>query len=316
MTSSLLFLLLGFVLLYFGGEGLVRGSVALALRLRLTPLIIGLTVVAFGTSSPELVVSIKAALNDQGALAIGNVIGSNILNIGLILGLTAMIYPMKVQLQVLRIDVPIMLGVSLLVVWLLSDLRLGRVEGGLLLAGLLAYVSFTVILAKKLKPSAEVEAEYAEAIPALRGSVWRDVTLILCGLALLVAGSHFIVDGAVSLARGFGVNEAIIGLTIVAMGTSLPELVTCVVAALKKEPDIVLGNIVGSNLFNLLGILGAAALAKPLIGTGIRMSDFLVMIAFTIALVPILWSFRKLQRWEAVLLLVGYVSYLAWRWPK
>jgi len=316
MASPLFFLLLGLVLLFFGGEGLVRGSAALALRLGLTPLVVGLTVVAFGTSAPELVVSVKAALDGQGAIAIGNVIGSNIFNIGLILGVTALIYPLKVQLQILRLDAPILVGVSLLAVWLLADLRIGRLEGALLIAGLLAYIGFTVLYARKVKPSDEVAAEFAASVPAPRGSVWRDVLFIVGGLALLVAGSRFMVDGAVSLARSFGIGEAVIGLTIVAAGTSMPELVTCLVAAFKKEPDIALGNIVGSNIFNVLGILGAAALAKPMIGTGIKTLDLYVAIAFAVALLPFLWSGFKLQRWEGGLLLVGYIGYLASLWPK
>ena len=316
MNSPLLFLLLGLVLLFFGGEGLVRGSAALALRLGLTPLVVGLTVVAFGTSAPELVVSVQAALDGQGAIAIGNVLGSNTLNIGLILGLTALLYPLKVQLQILRSDAPIMVGVSLLAAWMLADLQIGRAEGALLVTGLLAYTTFTVLYARKVQPSAEVAAEFAESVPAPRGSVWRDVLFIIGGLALLIAGSRFMVDGALSLARSFGISEAVIGLTIVAAGTSMPELVTCIVAALKKEPDIALGNIVGSNIFNILGILGTAALTKPMIGTGIKMADLYVTIAFAVVLVPILWSGRKLMRWEGALLLAGYGGYLAWLWPK
>ncbi len=316
MTSPLLFLLLGLVLLFFGAEWLVRGSAALALRLGLTPLVAGLTVVAFGTSAPEMVVSVKAALDGQGAIAVGNVIGSNIFNIGLILGLTALIYPLKVHLQLLRIDAPIMVGVSLLVAWMLADLRIGRPEGALLVAGLIAYTGFTVWFAMKTKPSDAVAAEFAEAIPTPRGSVWRDLIFIVGGLALLVAGARFFVDGAVSLARNFGVSEAVIGLTIVAAGTSMPELAACVAAALKKQPDIAIGNIIGSNIFNILGILGVAALAQPMLGTGIKMADLYVAIAFAVALAPIMWSGFKLQRWEGGLLLAGYIAYVAYLWPE
>lgn len=305
----LLFVLLGLVMLFFGGERLVRGSSALALRLGLTPLVVGLTVVAFGTSAPELVVSVQATLAGQGAVAIGNVIGSNSLNIGLILGLTALIYPLKVQLQILRIDTPILVGVSLLAAWMLSDLRLGRGEGAVLFAGIIAYTTFTVLYARKVKASAEVEAQFADAVPALRGSVWTDVLFIAIGLGLLAAGSHYLVDGATLLARDAGVSEAIIGLTIVALGTSTPELVTCIVAAVKKEPDIALGNIIGSNIFNVLGILGAAALVRPMTGDGIKVTDLYVAVAFAVALVPILFSGRIMQRWEGGLLLAGYVIY-------
>jgi len=316
MTAPLLLLLLGLLLLFFGGEGLVRGSATLALRLGLTPLVVGLTVVAFGTSAPELVVSVQSALEGRGNIAIGNVIGSNILNVGLILGLTAVIYPLKVQLQILRFDTPIMIGVSLLAGWMLADRTIGRPEGALLVAGLIAYTVFTVFFVSNVKPSAVVEAEFAEANPVPRGSVWRDLLFIAAGLALLIAGSRFLVDGAVNLARNFGLSEAIIGLTIVALGTSMPELVTCLVAARKKEPDIALGNIIGSNIFNLLGILGSAALVRPMTGAEIRMTDLYVAIAFAVALLPILWSGRTMQRWEGGLLLAGYVVYVASLWPK
>ncbi len=316
IPSPTLFVLFGLVLLFFGGEGLVRGSSALALRLGLTPLVVGLTVVAFGTSAPEMVVSVQATLAGRGAVAIGNVIGSNSLNIGLILALTALICPLRVKLQILRIDTPIMVGASILAAWMLSDLAIGRMEGAVLFAGIIAYTAFTVRYAKRMNVSPEVEAEFAKAVPAARGSLWRDLLLIIAGLGLLAAGSHFLVDGATRLARGFGIDEAIIGLTIVALGTSMPELVTCIVAALKKEPDIALGNIIGSNIFNMLGILGMAALVRPMTGEGIKMTDLYVAIAFAVALVPMLWSGRILQRWEAGLLLGGYIVYVGTLWPK
>ncbi len=313
MDSPLLSLLLGLVLLFIGGEGLVRGSAALALRLGLTPLVVGLTVVAFGTSAPELVVSGKAAFDGLGAIAIGNVVGSNSLNIGLILGLTALIYPLKVQLQILRLDLPILVGVSLLGVGLLTDLRVGWIEGVVLVVGLIVYTVFTVVSARREKPSEAVAAEFVESLPAPGGSIGRDLLFIVGGLALLIAGSRFLVDGAVILARGFGISEAVIGLTIVAVGTSMPELVSCIVAAVKKEPDIALGNIIGSNLFNLLGILGTAALIKPLDGAGIQMVDLYVMLAFAVVLLPILRTGRKMERWEGALLVAGYIAYLGFQ---
>ena len=235
MTIPLLFVSLGLVLLFVGGEGLVRGSSALALRLGLTPLVVGLTVVAFGTSAPEMVVSVQATLAGQGAVAIGNVIGSNSLNIGLILGLTALIYPLKVQLQILHIDTPIMIVVSIVAARMLADLKLGRVEGAVLFTGIVGYTIFTVLYARKVQASPEVEAEFDEAVPKPHGSIWMDVLFIAVGLGLLAAGSHFLVDGATRLARGFGISEAIIGLTIVALGTSMPELMTCIVAAVKRS---------------------------------------------------------------------------------
>lgn len=313
MAMPFLLVLLGLVLLYLGGESLVRGSAALALRFGLKPLVIGLTVVAFGTSAPELVVSVKAALDGHGAIAIGNVVGSNILNLGLILGFTALIFPLKVQLQILRVDLPILVGVSVLGVAMLADLHVGRIEGAVLLGGLLAYTTFTVLSARKTTPSEVVSAGYQESMPKLRGSVWRDLAFIGAGLVMLIFGSRFLVDGAVVIARNFHISEAIIGLTIVSAGTSMPELVACLVAAVKKESDIALGNIIGSNLFNLLGILGTGALVKPLDGAGIQMMDLYVMLAFAVVLLPILVTGRQMSRWEGALLLAGYLGYLGFQ---
>jgi len=316
MLTSFLFILAGLVLLFAGGESLVRGSAALALRLGMTPLLVGLTVVAFGTSAPELVVSVKAALIGQGNIAVGNVVGSNIVNIGFILGLTAMICPLKVQLQVLKIDAPIMVLVSALLFLVLHDLKVTSVEGGFLACGLVAYVAFNVWFAKHTKVSAEVEAEYEEGVVKPLRSVWFDLAFIIGGLVLLVFGSRFLVLGAVDIAISFGVSEAVIGLTIVSIGTSLPELTACLVAAFRKEPDIALGNIIGSNIFNIFGILGIAAMAEPMVSPGISFFDIGVMFAFAAALVPFLWSGMILKRWEGIVFFSGYAGYIACIWPK
>jgi cation:H+ antiporter len=309
-------LAVGLVLLYFGGEGLVKGSSSLALRLGMTPLVAGLTVVAFGTSSPELVVSLKAVMEGQGAIAMGNVIGSNIFNIGFILGLTALIFPLKVENQIVRFDVPILIAVTLGCLAALWDFTLGRVEGGILFAALLGYIGLSVWMAKNVATSEAVKAEYQEGVPRSRGPAWKDLAFIAGGLVLLVFGSRFFVDGAVGIARSFGVSEAIIGLTIVAGGTSLPELAASIVAALRREPDIALGNIVGSNIFNLLGILGVSALVQPMNGPGLQHFDLFVMTAFAFVLLPITWSGFRIVRWEGALLLAGYAAYV-WRlWPK
>lgn len=309
-------LALGLVLLYFGGEGLVKGSASLALRLGMTPLVAGLTVVAFGTSSPELVVSLKAVLEGQGAIAMGNVIGSNIFNIGFILGLTALIFPLKVENQIVRFDVPILIAVTVGGLVALWDFSLGRMEGGILFVALLGYIGLSVWMAKNVATSAAVQAEYQEGVPRSQGPVWKDLAFIAGGLVLLVFGSRFFVDGAVSIARSFGVSEAIIGLTIVAGGTSLPELAASIVAALRKEPDIALGNIVGSNIFNLLGILGVSALVAPMSGPGLQQFDLFVMLAFAVVLFPITWSGFRIVRWEGAVLMVGYAAYLWKLWPK
>jgi len=311
MTLAALFLLLGLVLLYFGAEGLVRGSSSLALRLGLSPLVVGLTVVAFGTSSPELVVSLKAALDGQGAISVGNVVGSNICNIGLILGLCAMITPIATNSQIIRVDIPIMLGITAVALFVLANGHLGRPEGILLFALLLAYIFFSVRLARR-RPADALSAEFGEEVKISKRGLAVDLLMVAGGLILLVFGARFLVDGAVIIARAFGWSEALIGLTIVAIGTSLPELATSLVAAVKKETDIAVGNIVGSNIFNLLGILGITAIVHPLQADGVGMVDFAVMAAFSLVLWPMAFHQQRITRPEGAALLAGYVGYLFW----
>lgn len=309
-------LLLGLVLLFFGGEYLVRGSSALALRWGMTPLVVGLTVVAFGTSAPELMVSVKAALSDQGAISIGNILGSNVLNIGLILGLTAMISPLKVRPEILRIDLPILVVSTVLVVGILADFQIGRIEGAFLVVGLAIYTIPRVVFATKEISSVGIDPEGREGLPVHQAGIWHSVAFVVGGLVLLVIGSRAMIEGAVTLARGFGVTEAVIGLTIVALGTSLPELSACVVAALKGKPDLALGNVIGSCIFNLLGILGVAAIVKPMVASGIVMADFLVAIAFVVVLWPLLFGGLALRRREGLLLVIAYAGYVFWLWTK
>jgi cation:H+ antiporter len=315
MIADSLWVLLGLVLLYFGAEWLVRGSSSMALRLGLSPLVIGLTVVAYGTSMPELVVSVKAALAGQSDIAIGNVIGSNIFNIALILGVAAVIFPIKIQFQLIRFDVPLMIGATLLAMFFLRDGRLDRWEAGILFTGIILYTVGSLIYAKK-SVTKEVSAEYEESMPKVTGTLWADLGFIVAGLGVMILGSRFLVDGSIGLARGFGVSEAVIGLTIVAAGTSTPELAATIVAALKKEADIAVGNIVGSNIYNLLCILGAAGLIHPLSVGGITMIDQLVMLGVAVLLLPFMWSGFVLKRWEGIVMLAIYFSYLVWLWPK
>lgn len=309
MVMSLFAMLAGLVLLYFGAEGLVRGSSSLALRLGISPLVIGLTVVAYGTSMPELVVSIKAALIGQGAIAIGNVVGSNIFNIAVILGIAALIYPMKVQRQLVRLDTPVMILVSFLFLFFFQDLTVSRVEGGILFIGILTYTIGNLYFARR-ESVKKAQEELKEALPKHSGSLGTDILFIAGGFGLLILGANFLVEGAISFARLIGISEAVIGLTIVAAGTSLPELATSVVAAMKKESDIAIGNIVGSNIFNILCILGVASLIKPIDGTGISMIDVYVMIVVAVALLPILKTDFLLDRKEGCALLIGYGVYL------
>ena len=310
MTAAILLILGGSALLYLGAEGLVRGSSALALRMGLSPLVVGLTVVAFGTSMPELVVSVEAALGGQGAIAVGNVVGSNIGNVGLILGLSALIAPLAVQARIIRLDLPLLVVLSAALAALLSDGHLGRLEGALLFGGLLAYTGFTLLAARR--ESAAVEAEFAEGLPKPSGRPTVDAALLLGGLGLLVLGARLLVSGAVTVAEAAGLGPAVIGLTIVAIGTSLPELATSVVAALKGEGDIAVGNVVGSNLFNILGILGAASLVRPLDAAGIGWVDLAVMCGFALLLVPLMWTGRRVSRAEGGVLLGAYVAYLVY----
>lgn len=304
------------VLLYFGAEALVRGSASLALRLGISPLVVGLTVVAFGTSSPEIFVSLKAAMDGRGDLAVGNVVGSNLFNVGVILGISAVIMPMKVQLQLLRLDAPVMVLAMLLVpLLLLGECVVTRWEGLLLLLFLAAYVGMNIYLAKG-SATPNVEREFEEGIPKPTSSWWTAAALIVAGLAVLWFGARLLTDSAVALARGFGVSEAVIGLTIVAAATSVPELAASVVAAIRREPDIAIGNVIGSNIFNVFAILGLAAVFFPFQAPGIRAFDMGYMVALCAALVPLLWTRRILQRLEGAFLLAAYCVYVAILWPK
>lgn len=305
----------GLVLLYFGAEGLVKGSSALALKLGLTPLVVGLTVVAYGTSMPELVVSIKSALAGQSGIAVGNVVGSNIFNIAVILGLAAVIFPIKASFQLIRLDVPIMIGATVLVMVFFRDGALARWEAGVLFAGILAYTVGSLIYAKKTV-TPEVEDEFAESVGRSDSPLWRDIVFILGGLGLLVFGSRFLVEGSVGLARTWGVTEAVIGLTIVAAGTSTPELAATIVAAIKKEPDIALGGIIGSNIYNILCILGATGLIAPIVTGGVAWTDMFVMLGLAVMLLPILWTGLVVKRWEGVVFLAIYGGFLGYLWPK
>ena len=311
-----LMLLTGLVALYFGAEWLVRGGASLAVRLGVTPLLVGLTVVAYGTSTPELIVSSMAAAKGQGAIAIGNVVGSNIFNIGLILGLTALICPMRVQFQLVKFDTPVMIGAALLFLLFFRDSTIQFWEALVFLAGIVLYTVVNIRLARR-QASAEVQQEFGESVPQPTGSAWKDTGFIVGGLAVLVLGSRLFVTGAVDLARLLKMSEALIGLTIVAAGTSLPELASSLMAAWRKQPDIAIANVVGSNIYNILAILGVSGvIAPPINGQGVSQTDTLVMIGVSLVLLVIAWTGFKLRRWEGALLLAIYGGYL-WRlWPK
>jgi len=311
MGDALLWIALGLGGLYLGAEGLVRGSAALALRLGVSPLVIGLTIVAWGTSSPEIVVSVQAALRGSADVAVGNVVGSNICNIALILGLASVLQPLRIQARLLRLDVPLLIGVSLLSGGLLWDGRLGW-SGGVLLLGLLGgYTGLNFYLSRKESP--ELLQEGTATLPHPLRHPWIEGAIVVLGLGLLVVGGHWFLEGAVTLARWLGLSEAFIGLSVVAVGTSLPELATSVVAALRREADIAVGNVVGSNLFNLLAILGLSAVVRPLQTTDVQHLDLLVMNALTWVLLPLMWSGYRIHRGEGLLLLGLYGAYLLGR---
>jgi cation:H+ antiporter len=315
---TIVYLIAGLILLVAGAEVLVRGAGKLAAQFGIPPLIIGLTVVAFGTSAPETAVSVQAALDGKGDLAIGNVVGSNIANVLFILGLTALIAPLVVSRQIIRLDVPIMIGASLLTWALAWDGSLSRLDGALLFAGIVAYTAFLIISSRRDKTAAaddEFAAEFGlnEAPKPYAGLI--NLGLIVVGLVLLVSGSNFLVEGAVNLARALGLSELVIGLTVVAVGTSLPELATSVMAAIKGERDIAVGNIVGSNIFNLLCVLGLASLVSPSaipVAANALAFDFPVMIAVAIACLPIFFNGHCINRWEGAVFIGYYALYTAY----
>jgi cation:H+ antiporter len=295
----------GIALLYVGAEGLVRGSAVLALRLGVSRLVIGLTVVAIGTSSPELLVTLEAAIFGEGDIAVGSVVGSNISNIGLILGSAALFSPLLARKPLLRIDLPIMIFCSILLTLLLADSRLERWEGLLLTAGALAYGAW---LWRRSR------AEGAGPVTGLPGvalhRIWAAAAMSLGGLALLVVGADWLVLGSVGVARAIGVSEAIMGLTLVALGTSLPEFATSVVAGIKGESDIAVGNIVGANVFNILAIVGPAAVVSPLHSPGVRLSDLAIMTSLAVIALILLSVGKKLGRRDGSLLLLLYAAYV------
>jgi cation:H+ antiporter len=316
MVLYLVLCLIGFGLLYFGAEWLVKGSSSLARSLGVTPIVIGLTVVAFGTSAPELVVSLISSIQAKSMIAVGNVVGSNICNIALVLGLSAAFNPIKSDPSVVRRDIPIMLAISVYLLLLTLNSRLGRIEGATLFGGIIAYTIFNYYLAKKeTAEAADIESELEEI--GFIASRSKQIFLILAGIAGVVGGAQIVVDNAVKIMTILGVSEKFIGLTIVAFGTSLPELATSVVAALRGEMDISIGNLVGSNVFNIMSVLGAASLVRPIpIPGGFFESglwiDYLVMM-FT-SFLP--WLMMKkdytVTRNNGFILLFCYVGYLAY----
>lgn len=314
---TLLWLAMGLVCLVVGAEYLVRGASRLATMMGISPLVVGLTIVAFGTSAPELAVSIQSGLEGQAGIALGNVVGSNIFNVLFILGVSALIVPLVVSQQLVRFDVPLMIAVSLLVLMFGWDGRISFFEGALLFAGILAYTVFLFVQSRRETKAvqAEYEQEFGQKEPVTPASLPRNLLFIVAGLALLILGSRLLVGSAVEIAHYFGVSDLVIGLTIVAAGTSLPEVVTSIVAALRGERDIAVGNVVGSNIFNILCVLGLTSMVTP---GGLEVSatalqfDIPVMIAVAIACLPIFFTGYTIARWEGALFLAFYIGYTTW----
>ena len=314
MTAILL--ISGLVLLYFGAELLVKGATLMAFRLGVSSLVIGLTIVAFGTSSPEMTVSILAAFSGKGNIAATNVVGSNIFNIAFILGITSLICPIHISRQLVRWDVPVMIGASLLCLWVLADRSLSQIEGAILFSGIVVYTIWAFYRSKLIsvvsgKSNPEITSPKYPHMKLSLSVVW-----IISGLGLLILGSKTFVTGAIRLGHSLGFSEAIIGLTIVSVGTSLPELATSVVAALRRQPDIAVGNIVGSNIFNILAILGTSSLLVPYSACGLTTIDLAVMLGFAVVVLPFMWTKFTLSRTEGFLLLAGYGIYLWHLWPR
>jgi cation:H+ antiporter len=310
-------LLLGTALLVAGAEFLVRGAAKLAASIGISPLVVGLTVVAFGTSSPELAVSAHAAFTGEADIAVGNVVGSNIFNILFTLGLSAIVAPLAVSRQLIKLDIPIMVGASLLLLVLGLDGTISRIDGLLLFGLLVGYTVF--IIRRSRRESRAMQEEYAQEFgvgPEEKSpAAWKiDLAYLLGGMVMLVLGSRWLVDGAVRIALNLGVSELVIGLTIIAIGTSLPELATSIMASLRGERDIAVGNVVGSNIFNILAVIGLSGLVAP---QGVPVSldalrfDVPVMLMVAIASAPVLVSGLSIQRWEGCLFFVYYLAYLA-----
>jgi cation:H+ antiporter len=309
MLVSIIYILISLVALYFGASWLVKGASSLAERFGVSTLVVGLTVVAFGTSTPELIVSAQATAKGLGGIAIGNVIGSNIFNIGIILGLSALIFPLKTNMQIIRFDTPVMILVAIAFFILFLDNQINWIEGSVFLLALIGYTVFNVIKSRQ-ENKKSVIMEFNESVPKISRHWLLDVAFITVGLASLIAGSRLLVTGAVDLARLIGLSEAVIGLTIVAAGTSMPELATSVVAAVKKQPDIAIGNVVGSNIFNILGILGISSLIKPIVAPEINLTDSLVMIGLSLLVLPLIKTGFTLKRWEGAVFMIIYLVYI------
>jgi cation:H+ antiporter len=315
MLTYILMFVGGLVALVAGAEALVRGASRLALAVGISPLVVGLTIVAFGTSSPEMAVSVGAVLNGNNDLAIGNVVGSNIFNVLFILGASALIVPLAVHAQIIRQEVPIMIGASILLLVLVLDGTLGQLDAAMLLVLLVGYTFF--LIRQSRQESKEIQDEYAAGVShSGKGGHWVvQVVLIVVGLGLLVLGADWLVEAAVAFARALGVSDLVIGLTIIAAGTSLPEVATSLLAAVRGERDIAVGNVIGSNTFNILGCLGLSGIVGAgglQIAPAVMNFDLWVMIAVALACLPVFLAGREIGRIKGLIFLVFYAAYVVY----
>lgn len=308
MITPLFLFIAGLALLLLGADFLVRGATSIGLRLGITPLVAGLTIVAFGTSSPELAVGVDAAYRGLGDMAIGSAVGSNICNIALVLGAAALVRPINIQSQLVRLDIPVMIFCSLLLILVLMDGVISTFDGVVLVGGIAIYIFFSIYLARREQK--KIQDEFGEVVRDNLLAWWKEILLVVVGLGMLIFGGSMLVDTAVELARGFKIAPALIALTVIAVGTSLPELATAMLASYRRQGDIAIGNAVGSNIFNILAIVGISALVAPLHMGAIKWPDLAVMLAVSLILIPLVISRRQLERSEGVFLLVIYFLYM------
>ncbi len=311
MILTIALLVVGLVVLIAGGDYLVKGSSSIALRLHLSPLVVGLTIVAFGTSAPELLISIQAALRGSPDIAMGNVIGSNICNLALVLGITAIIYPVKVSSNSLKVDWPVTMGVSLLLYFFVREQLVDSYEGFLFIFILIVYLIVVIRKSRKDTKAAKLIIEDSEIPDGPSIQLWKDIAFIAIGCAGLYFGSEWFVGSVQDIARSFGISERVIGLTIVALGTSLPELATSIVASYKGQTDLALGNLMGSNIFNILSILGITSIIKEIeVSDQILKTDIWWMLIITLLVLPLMVSRRRVGRIDGSILIAVYLVYV------
>lgn len=315
MLLPIFFILSSLILMYFGTSWLVKGSSSLALKAGISPLIAGLTIVAFGSSLPQFTVSVNAALSGHSNIAIGNVMGSNLFNICIILGISALVSSMKIKMQLLKFEILILVLSTVIFMMLFADRQINRFEGGILLLGLILYTTVKIILSRK-EINADVHNEFGKSIPDPRMKWYYSASLIFLGIGVLLAGSQLLVNGAVSVARLLGVGETIISLTIITIGTSTSLLATSIYATTRKQYDIAIGNVIGASIFNILGVIGISALINPLSAIAISNIDLFVMFGVTLFLLQFFRAKYILKRDDGIFMIGMYLIYMYYLWPK